>query len=188
MNPLPHTHRYQRPARVRPAEYTPAVLRLDDGSCTQGGLLIFSVTGGLLSLQKPLNRGSHAKLMFLTPSGPVLGEAEMLRAVSWNEQPFRFVSLYENDQRRLLAETQPEGQQPMAVPEHVPLKLELTPPPPLEATTALDREQLWIEKYRAAIDQTEQPRKRFPRMFFAAVTATTLGWGVLYAVHTHLLR
>ncbi len=181
MNPLPQPHRYQRPARVRPAEYTPAVLRLQDGSCTQGGLLIFSVTGGLLSLPKLLDRGSRAKLMFLTPTGPVLGEAEMLRAISWNEQPFRFVSLYENDQRRLLAETQPEGQQPMAVPERAPLKLELPPPSP-ENTKAMEREQLWIEKYRAALDQNDQPRKRFPRMFFAAATTAALGGGIFYVV------
>ena len=39
--------------------------------------------------------------MFVTPTGPVLGTAEMLKPVSWNQQPFRFVGLEQDDQRRL---------------------------------------------------------------------------------------
>ena len=58
-----------------------------------GSLEVFSSTGGLLSLQKPLIRGTRIKVMFLTQSGPVLGAAEMLSPVSWTQQPFRFVAL-----------------------------------------------------------------------------------------------
>ena len=107
MSYLPQTERILRAARVRPAEYTPAVLRVDDGSCTQATLEMFSLTGGLLSLPKPLDRGSRARVMFLTQTGPVLGMAEMLCPVSWTEQPFRFVALLEDAQRKLRAATQP---------------------------------------------------------------------------------
>src|SRR5580692_7711625 len=103
MNTLPQQPHFHRPTRVRPSEFTPAVLRIEDGSCTSGELELFSLTGGLLSLPKLLDQGSRPKLMFLTQTGPVLGVAEMLRPVSWNEQPFRFVALHENDHRRLCA-------------------------------------------------------------------------------------
>ncbi len=102
----------RRPKRVRPAEYTPAVLRIEDGSCTQATLQLFSITGGLLLLPKPLDRGSRARLLFLTQSGPVLGMAEMLKPVSWTEQPFRFIGLEESDRQRLHTATG----QPRALP------------------------------------------------------------------------
>jgi hypothetical protein len=175
---------------VRPAEYTPAVLRIEDGSCTQGELELFSLTGGLLCLPKLLDRGVRAKLMFLTPTGPVLGEAELLKPVSWTEQPFRFLGLQENDQRRLRAATHaPEGPQNV---EAQPTAEEETPPPALEFASfepaPFDHEQSWIQKYRAALDRPERPKRRFPRLFLAALTAATLGLGVLYAFQMHLLR
>ena len=39
--------------------------------------------------------------MFLTDAGTVLGTAEMLPSVSATLQPFRFVKIDENDERRL---------------------------------------------------------------------------------------
>jgi hypothetical protein len=41
--------------------------------------------------------------LFVSSAGPVLGTVEMLNAISTNRQPFRFVSLEENSQRRLRA-------------------------------------------------------------------------------------
>ncbi len=102
MNSSPQ-QRIPRAPRMRPSEFTPAVLRATDGGCTSGELQVFSVTGGLLSLPKLLNKGSQVKLMFLTKTGPVLGVAEMLNPISWTEQPFKFITLEENDQRRLRA-------------------------------------------------------------------------------------
>ncbi len=61
------------------------------------------MTGGLLSVARPLQRGTQVKLMFVTKSGAVLGTAEMLNAESWVSQPFRFVSLDEGDEFRLRA-------------------------------------------------------------------------------------
>jgi hypothetical protein len=192
MSNPPQSHSPQRPPRTRPAEYTPAVLRIEDGSCTQGALELFSVTGGLLSLPKLLNRGSRAKLMFLTQGGPVLGEAELLRPISWTEQPFRFVGLPENDRRRLRAAIQPSSAEPeVRKPESPAIKLE-QPASSLLDLASFDPapptpEERWIEKYRAAIDQPERKSWRFPRILFAVLTAATLGLGFLYAFQNHLL-
>jgi hypothetical protein len=173
----------QRPTRVRPAEYTPAVLRIDDGSCTQATMEMYSVTGGLLSLRKPLIKGARARLIFLTQDGPVLGLAEMLMPVSWTEQPFRFVGLNEDDEHRLRAATQPVAQ-----PAKTPKKLEL-PAASSEPTPTLDGEAPWIEKYRAAIDSSVPEPRRLRKIFLAALTVVTLGAGVLVCVlQSHLLR
>jgi len=91
----------QRAPRACFAETTPAVLRCENGRRVPGKLQVISITGGLLCLPKPMDEGSRVKLMFLTSSGSVLGAAEMLSPLSWRLQPFKFVSLYEDDQRRL---------------------------------------------------------------------------------------
>ncbi len=190
MNSLPQQLRYHRPTRVRPAEFTPAVLRVEDGSCTSGELQLFSLTGGLLSLPKLLDQGSRPKLMFLTQTGPVLGVAEMLPAVSWNEQPFRFVTLHENDHKRLRAAI--PGSAPLPAEPSVALAAaasaamsvdsDLAPP----SLLALDCEQPWIEKYRTAVD-TKPPRRIFRKIVLAAMTVTALSLGIVYALQAHLL-
>jgi hypothetical protein len=121
MNNLSQSHHWRRPARVRTTEFTPAVLRIEDGSCASAELEVFSLTGGLLTLPKLLNRGTRARLMFLTETGPVLGVAEMLKPVSWTEQPFRFIELYESDQRRLQAATHCTLEPDLAVIKSQPL-------------------------------------------------------------------
>ena len=102
---LPQTQPPQRAARLHLAETTVAVLRFKGGRCVPAKLQVLSVTGGLLWLSKPLplELGSDAKLMFLTRSGLVLGAAEMLPPISWRLQPFRFVTLHDDDQCRLEA-------------------------------------------------------------------------------------
>src|SRR5215831_4741369 len=96
----------RRAPRTCFAETTPAVLRCQDGRRVPGKLQIISLTGGLLSLSKPLDRGSQVKMMFMTRSGSVLGAAEMLSPVSWHLQPFKFIGLHDDDQRRLQAAIQ----------------------------------------------------------------------------------
>ena len=54
-------------------------------------------------MPKPLDRGSRVKLMFITPAGAIFGSAEMLKPVSRDLQPFRFVALDEGDQHKLSA-------------------------------------------------------------------------------------
>lgn len=158
-----------RAPRVRATEYTPAVLRFQSGDCVTGSLEVFSSTGGLLSLQKPLIRGTRIKVMFLTQNGPVLGAAEMLSPVSWTQQPFRFVALAYVDQRRLQAITGSSVKvekrvTESAVPEPANLKPAdlkpsvLKPSLPESAIPILHTETDWIDKYRAAVS-SNPPRK-----------------------------
>ena len=88
------------------ADITPAVLRLQNGWRVPGKLQVISVTGGLLSLSRPLSLGCQVKVMFLTHAGPVLGAAEMLSPVRSGLQPFRFTTLRDDDRSRLRAEIQ----------------------------------------------------------------------------------
>jgi hypothetical protein len=121
-----------------------------------------SLTGGLLCLEKPVNRGSRVKLMFVTHQGPVLGAAEILSPLSSGEQPFRFVALQQDDHRRLRAAIQ-------------------------SSLAQGGYEQEWIDKYRAAIDQQKPPRKRFFRSVVAALTFAVLCLGgALYLLNIHV--
>jgi hypothetical protein len=142
-----------RAPRVRATEYTPVVLRLQGGDCATGCLEVFSSTGGLLCLSKPLIRGARIKIMFLTQSGPVLGAAEMLSPISWTHQPFRFVALAYGDQRRLQAITR------------CSLKLEM--PIPVQTSRMVDTEHQWIDKYRAAVSGNPPRRRLLKRMLGA---------------------
>jgi len=95
----------ERAPRARFWENTPAVLRSPRGF-TRGKLQVISLTGGLLTLPKPLDHGTRVKLMFLTPKGSVFGAAEMLPQISWSLQPFKFTRLYDDDEGRLQATIQ----------------------------------------------------------------------------------
>jgi hypothetical protein len=86
---------------LRLTHTTPAVLRAQNGARVRGTMQVISVTGGLLCLSSPLNQGSRVKLMCLTDAGALLGTAEMLASVSATQQPFRFVEMNDDDQRRL---------------------------------------------------------------------------------------
>lgn len=103
---LPQPQASRRAPRVCFAETTPAVVRLQNGWRVHGKLQVISVTGGLLCLSKPLSERSQVKLMFLTPTGPVLAGAEMLNRVPSGLQPFRFTALLHDDQCRLQAAIQ----------------------------------------------------------------------------------
>ena len=102
----PQMHAQRRAQRVRFEEATPVVLRYPDGRRFSGQLEVISITGGLLCIRQPLQQGSLVKLMFLAKTGSVLGSAEMLSPVAWGQQPFRFVTLHEDDQSRLHAAIQ----------------------------------------------------------------------------------
>ena len=101
MNALPQPNPGGRAPRFNLTDVTPAVLRFEDGRRTQAQLEVISLTGGMLSLHGTVQTDSHVKLMFVTPTGPVLGTAEMLKPVSVSQQPFRFVELEQDDRRRL---------------------------------------------------------------------------------------
>ena len=93
MSNLPQSLTSRRPTRLCFSNTTPAVLRCADGRSVASKLQVVSVTGGLLSVPKPVNQGALVKLMFVTQTGPVLGSAEMLTPISYTQQPFRFVAL-----------------------------------------------------------------------------------------------
>ena len=90
-----------RSPRLQYAPTAPVVLRCESGRRIRAKLQVISVTGGLLHVPSPLDRGSHLKLMFLTAAGAVLGTVEMLPSLSRTDQPFRFVTMEEDDRRRL---------------------------------------------------------------------------------------
>jgi hypothetical protein len=85
------------------ADSVPIVLRHQDGNRISGKLQCISLTGGLIALAPLLPPGSMVKLIFVMPKGPVTATAEMLRPVSWTEQPFRFAALPDSGQHRLRA-------------------------------------------------------------------------------------
>lgn len=106
MTYFPPPQSSRRAPRMRLAENTPAVVRLQDGWRIPGKLQVISVTGGLLCLSKLLSQGCQVKLMFLTEAGSVLGAVEMLSPVPGGLQPFRFTTLRDDDRRRLQAAIQ----------------------------------------------------------------------------------
>lgn len=101
MSSSPQFQPPRRFPRARLEGQNPAVLRFQNGHTTAANLQVISVNGGLLSLSRPVIRGAHVKLIFLTGSGAVLGGAEMLSPVTDGLQPFRFISLTADDHRRL---------------------------------------------------------------------------------------
>lgn len=113
-----------RAERARFPELTPVVLRFTDGARAAGTLKVVSVTGGLLTVPRPIAQGAVAKLMFLTQAGSVLGVAEMLSPLTWDQQPFRFVSLHHDDACRLKAAIQASKERDHR--EHKHIKRELS--------------------------------------------------------------
>jgi hypothetical protein len=103
---LPQRSFQRRAERASFAESTPVVLRFDDGQRASGTLKVISLTGGLLTVSRPVTQGLTAKVMFLTRAGSVLGIAEMLSPLTWDQQPFKFVSLHHDDESRLQAAIQ----------------------------------------------------------------------------------
>lgn len=98
--------------------------------------------------------------MFLTGSGSVLGGAELLNPVSSTLQPFRFLSLAGDDQRRLGEIIQ-------------------------SSRSENDSEQVWIDKFRAALPLQPEPQQgRFLKRAMGAAGFITLGLlGALYFFH-----
>jgi hypothetical protein len=153
MNALPQTNETYRSPRAR-LDHTPVVLRFPDGQQSRAELNLVSVTGGLLSLPRPTRRGAQVKLMFLTQTGTVMGSAEMLSAISWGEQPFRFVSFAEGHKQRL----------------ETVIHSSLT-------TNRADDQ--WIDKYRAVSAQNDRPRKRIGKIVLTAIAVAAAGGAVL---------
>lgn len=161
---LPQLHDLRRPARLRLSDSTPAVLRFPNGGCTTAELQVVSISGGLLNLSEPVEQGSATKLLFLTPTGPVMGDAEMLGPLTRRQQPFRFVSLRYDDLCRL----------------ETTIQSSLHP-------RAKDQDE-WIAKYRAAVSEPKKPRRRFLSIVGAFGLALLCLGSTWYLLHQHLLK
>ena len=155
MNALPQSTSTYRSPRAR-LDLTPAVLRLRDGRNSRGEIRLVSLTGGLLSLSRPLDQGSCVKLMFMTQAGTVQGSAEMLPAVSWGLQPFRFVSIAEGDQSKLRDVVESSLRQRISGDE-------------------------WLDKYRAKLGPSAPPRRRLSKKILAALAVAALGGAAICA-------
>lgn len=95
-----------RPVRVQLPGMPPTSIRLENGQRSTAKLQIISITGGLLRVLKPFSPGAIVELFFPTPTGPVLGMAQMLMpcpSAPIGLQPFRFVAIDNSDLRKLRA-------------------------------------------------------------------------------------
>lgn len=164
MNALPQTHSVPRTPRVHLENDTPAVLRFDSGQSVPAQLQVISLTGGLLSLSKPIAKGAQVRLMFLIGPGSVLAGAEMLSPVSNRLQPFRFVTLAQKDRRKL------ESIIPLSVYEDI-------------------TEPNWMKKLRVASEERYVPPNWRRRVAMCAIGLIALGLaGAMYLRHFQLLR
>lgn len=159
MTALPQPYPQARSPRIRLPDITPVILRFPDGHRLPVDLAVVSLTGGLLRVERPVDYGARVRLMFLTHSGPVLGAAEMLRAVSWTEQPFRFLSLAGPDHHRLEATIQSSF-------------------PPANSA------QEWVRRRRADPRPARRPVS-LRSLFFTATAALLALAGILYT-YLHL--
>jgi hypothetical protein len=165
MNALPQLQTIPRPPRLhfQPGT-TPAVLRRQDGESVTADLQVVSLTGGLLSLSRPLAQGTNVKLMFVTSAGSVLGGAQMLRPVTNTQQPFRFLTLAQRDRRTL------ESVIPVSVYQDI-------------------TEPAWMKKLRAASDRRYEPRPWGFKIAIGAAGLIALGlMGGMYFRHFQLLK
>jgi hypothetical protein len=101
---FPQPQPTQRARRVEFNRMAPAAIRFEHGRYGLGKLRTISSTGGLLRLSKPHVPGTLVEVIFMSPTGPVLGLAELLNPVSATMkclQPFKFIMIDDDDYGRL---------------------------------------------------------------------------------------
>lgn len=105
MTHFPQPHPSRRAARVQLGDSVLAAIRLEDGRRAKAKLQTISATGGLLNLPQSLVQGDFVEVAFQTQAGPVHGMAEVLspmrKTLDGVLQPFRFVAIEDEDNRRL---------------------------------------------------------------------------------------
>lgn len=101
MNCFPQAYAHRRVPRFRLTNTTPVLLQFQTGLRVAGELHVISQNGGLLFLPGTFHPGVVVDLSFQTHRGPVAGTAEMLRPITRTQQPFRFLSVPDGDQRTL---------------------------------------------------------------------------------------
>lgn len=105
MTHFPQTDVHRRAPRVQLNGSVAAAIHAEGGRRASAKLQSISITDGLLQLPKELSTGDFVEIAFHTRSGPICGMAEMLRPMrklpSAYLQPFRFVALGDEDDRKL---------------------------------------------------------------------------------------
>jgi hypothetical protein len=99
--------RARRAPRVKLAGTILGLLRLDSGREVRTRLHQLSFTGGLLHLEKPLDEGIKVEIMFHVVKSTIRSKAVMLFPMWATQgclQPFEFISLGEEDRKKLAAD------------------------------------------------------------------------------------
>jgi hypothetical protein len=141
---------------------------------------------GLLCLSNLLGQGSRVKLISLTNSGPGLGAAEMLSPISWTQQPFRFLTLDECDQRRLRVAIRSSWELTTGTYNSKSRTSERSTRQLEGRILAGDDE--WIDRCRATLVHTNPLRGRFFSIILRAVGLGALLVGTIYVLRVWLLR
>ena len=101
---MPRANRRDRATRVKLQGTVLALVRLENGRNIRARLHQLSVTGGLLSLSKPLDESIKVELIFHVGSATVRSHARLLFpmwATKGYLQPFRFTDLAGEERTKL---------------------------------------------------------------------------------------
>ncbi|HMD16852.1 MAG TPA: PilZ domain-containing protein [Terriglobales bacterium] len=105
MTHFPQSNVNRRSPRVQLNGSITAAVMAEGGQRTRAKLQSISITGGLLQLQHELSTGDFVEIAFHTRSGAICGMAEMLHPTRKFQsaclQPFRFIALADDDERKL---------------------------------------------------------------------------------------
>ncbi len=105
MTNFPQSNGNQRSPRVKLNGTVAAAVMADGGQRAPAKLQTISITGGLLQLRQELSPGDFVEIAFQTQAGAICGMAVMLRPTRKFQsaclQPFRFIALGDEDDRKL---------------------------------------------------------------------------------------
>src|SRR5271170_7970235 len=105
MTHFPQNNVNQRAPRVKLNGSVAAAVIAEGGERARAKLQSISLNGGLLQLQHELSTGDFVEIAFHTRSGAICGMAEMLHPTRKYQsaclQPFRFIALADDDERKL---------------------------------------------------------------------------------------
>ncbi len=105
MTHFPQPNSAKRATRVKFGGSVLVAIRSEASGAARAELQLLSTTGGLLVLAKPLEVGDFVQVAFQTSQGAVRGMAEILQPTRKSTvgclQPFRFVTLDDEDHARL---------------------------------------------------------------------------------------
>lgn len=105
MTHFPNPHPTERAPRIHLNGSVAVAIHSEGGQKARVKLQSISRNGGLLQMPQELSPGDFVEIAFHTRSGPVHGMAEMLQPLrklkSACLQPFRFIALGDDDDRKL---------------------------------------------------------------------------------------